>query len=139
MTSLSDTRRTALTYNATAKWLHWLIVALLVAQFIVAWTMPQMRRDTQPDTLINLHFSIGMVILLVAIVRLAWRLIYGEPERTANLPAWQVRTAHVVHWSLYALLLVVPLLGWINASWRGFSVNIFGLEFPKLIETHAAG
>jgi cytochrome b561 len=138
MTSLSDTRIMP-AYNTTAKWLHWLIVALLIAQFIIAWTLPHMRRDTQPDTLINLHFSIGMVILLVAIVRLGWRLFHGEPERGADLPAWQVQTAHVVHWSLYALLLVVPLLGWINASWRGFSVNMFGLEFPRLIETHATG
>jgi cytochrome b561 len=138
MVSMSDmSGRPA--YGATAKWLHWLIVALLVAQFVVAWTMPHMRRDTQPDTLINLHFSIGMVILMVAVVRLVWRLIHGEPELDAGLPPWQRQTARVVHWALYALLFVIPVLGWINASWRGFPIVMFGFEFPKLIETRAAG
>jgi len=138
VTSLSDTRAGP-AYNATAKWLHWLIVVLLVAQFAVAWTMPHMRRDTQPGTLINLHFSIGMMILLVAVVRLAWRLIHGEPEPAASLPPWQRQTARVVNWALYALLFFVPVLGWINASWRGFPVIMFGLELPRLIETRATG
>lgn len=133
------TSRARRAYNATAKWLHWLIVALLIAQFVVAWTMPHMRRDTQPDTLINLHFSIGMVILLVAVVRLAWRLTHAEPLPEDGLPPWQLHTARIVHWLLYALLLVVPVLGWINASWRGFPVIMFGLEFPRLIGTRAAG
>ena len=44
-------------YTGTAKSLHWLIVALLIVQFIVGWTMPAIHRDTQPETLINLHFS----------------------------------------------------------------------------------
>jgi cytochrome b561 len=138
MTSMSNSCARPV-YRATAKWLHWLIVVLLVAQFVVAWTMPHMRRNTQPGTLINLHFSIGMVILLVAMVRLAWRLVRGEPEPAADLPSWQVQTARIVHWALYALLFVVPILGLINASWRGFPVIMFGLEFPRLIETRAAG
>lgn len=138
MTSMSNSCARPV-YGATAKWLHWLIVVLLVAQFVVAWTMPHMRRNTQPGTLINLHFSIGMVILLVAMVRLAWRLVRGEPEPAADLPSWQVQTARIVHWALYALLFVVPILGLINASWRGFPVIMFGLEFPRLIEPRAAG
>ena len=55
------------------------------------------------------------------------------------MPPWQLHTARIVHWLLYALLLVVPVLGWINASWRGFPVIMFGLEFPRLIGTRAAG
>ena len=53
-------------YTGTAKTLHWLIVALLIAQFIFAWTMPDIRRDTPVTTLISLHFTIGIVILAVA-------------------------------------------------------------------------
>jgi cytochrome b561 len=126
-------------YTATAKSLHWLILALLVVQFTVAWTMPHIGRNTRPDTLINLHFSIGVVILAVAIVRLSWRLTHPEPPPQAGVPPWQVLSARIVHWLLYLLLLVVPILGWINASWRGFPVALFGLELPKLIATRAPG
>jgi cytochrome b561 len=48
-------------------------------------------------------------------------------------------SAHIVHWLLYALIVVVPVLGWINASWRGFPIVMFGLEFPKLVATRAPG
>src|ERR1039458_7891213 len=68
-----------LSYTGTAKALHWLIVALLIVQFVLAWTMPDIKRDTKPDTLINLHLSFGALILLAAIIRLAWRASHAEP------------------------------------------------------------
>ena len=68
-------------YTGTAKALHWLVVALLIVQFILAWTMPDIRRDTKPDTLINLHLSFGMLVLGVAVIRLAWRMLQVLPAR----------------------------------------------------------
>jgi cytochrome b561 len=126
-------------YTGTAKVLHWLIVALLIAQFTFAWTMPHIGRNTPITTLISLHFTFGVIILAVAIVRLLWRLGHREPEPEAEIPPWQLTTARIVHWSLYSLLVVVPLLGWINASWRNMSVVMFGLELPKLIPSRAPG
>ena len=113
-------------YTGTAKTLHWLILALLIVQFAVAWTMPDIKRDTKPDTLINLHLSIGVLILSVAVVRLAWRATHGEPAPHDGVPPWQVQSARIMHWLLYLLLFVLPVLGWINASWRGFPVIMFG-------------
>jgi cytochrome b561 len=124
-------------YTGTAKSLHWIIVALLIVQFIVGWTMPAIRRDTQPETLINLHFSVGVLILLVAVIRLGWRVTHPEPPPEAGMPPWQITSARIVHWLLYLLLFVVPILGWINASWRGFPVTLFGLGLPKLVATRA--
>jgi cytochrome b561 len=126
-------------YTGTAKALHWLIVALLIGQFIVAWTMPEIRRDTRPDTLINLHFSIGVIVLAVAILRLLWRLTHPEPPPEDGIPLWQTTSARIVHWLLYLLLFVIPVLGWLNASWRGFPIIMFGLELPKLLPTRASG
>ena len=126
-------------YGGTAKTLHWLIVALLIAQFIFAWTMPHIGRNTPVTTLISLHFTVGVVILSVAVVRLAWRLVGGAPAPEAGLPVWQNASAHVVHWLLYLLLFVIPILGWINADWRGMPIVMFGFELPKLIAPRAAG
>ena len=113
-------------YTGTAKALHWTILALLIVQFIVAWTMPDIKRDTKPDTLINLHLSIGVVILFFAVVRLTWRATNAEPAPQDGLPPWQVKSARIMHWLLYALLFVLPILGWLNASWRGFPVVMVG-------------
>ena len=126
-------------YTATAKTLHWLIVLLLLAQFIFAWNMPHIGRNTPVTTLISLHFTFGMVILAVAIVRLAWRATHAEPAPLDGVPPWQVQTARVIHWLLYVLLFVLPILGWINASWRGMPIVMFGVELPKLVGTRAPG
>ena len=126
-------------YTRTAISLHWLIVALLVAQFIVAWTMPHIGRNTPVTTLISLHFSFGVLILVVAVLRLFWRASHGEPAPANGLPPWQTASARVVHWLLYLLLFVLPMLGWLNASWRGMPVVMFGRELPKLLATRAPG
>jgi cytochrome b561 len=126
-------------YNGAAKSLHWLILALLIVQFAIALIMPEIRRDTKPETLINLHLSFGILILCVAVIRLAWRVTHREPEPEDGVPPWQTLSARIVHWLLYLLLFALPILGWINASWRGFPVVMFGLELPKLVATRAPG
>ena len=127
-------------YTPFAKLLHWLVTALLIAQFVVAYFMPHIGRNTKPDTVINLHFSFGVVILAVVILRLAWRWTHAEPAPLDGIPPWQTRSARAVHTVLYLLLLVIPVLGWMNASWRGFDVSVFGLfTLPRLMATRAAG
>ena len=79
-----------------------------------------------------------MIILAVAIVRLAWRVTHREPAPEDGIPPWQTASARLVHWLLYALLFVLPILGWINASWRGMPVVMFGLELPRLVGTARA-
>ena len=126
-------------YSGLAKLLHWTVVALLIVQFVLAWVMPEIKRDTKPDTLINLHLSFGVLILAVAVIRLGWRATHAEPPPQDGVPPWQLQSARIVHGLLYGLLFVVPILGWINASWRGFPVIMFGLELPKLVATRAPG
>lgn len=126
-------------YSGVAKTLHWLILALLIAQFIFAWTMPHIGRNTPVTTLISLHFTFGVIILVVAVARLIWRITHREPPPEAGIPPWQTATARIVHWLLYVLLFAVPILGWINASYRGMPIVMFGLELPKLIAARAPG
>ena len=126
-------------YTGTAKSLHWLIVVLMIAQFVVAWTMPHIGRNTPVTTLISLHFSFGIIILAIAVVRLVWRATHAEPTPLDGIPPWQLQSARIVHWLLYLLLFVLPVLGWINASWHGMPLVLFGVELPKLIGTRAPG
>ena len=127
-------------YTGTARTLHWAILVLLMVQFTLGWLMPDIKRDTPVTTLIGLHFSFGALILLVAIVRLGYRASHGEPPPADGIPPWQMSSARVIHWLLYLLLFVVPILGWINASWRGMPVSFFGLfNMPKIMATHAPG
>ena len=81
-----------------------------------------------------------MLILLVVAIRLLWRLTHAEPEAEDGVPPWQHRSAQAVHWLLYLLLVVLPILGWLNANWRGYPVSLFGLfGMPKIMPTRAPG
>lgn len=121
-------------YDPIAKIFHWTIVVLLTAQYGVAWTMPEIHRGTQPETLINLHLSLGGLILLLMALRLVWRLFHPVPLETAGVPRWQVIAASVTHRLLYLLMLVMPVLGWANANSRGWDVTLFGLiPLPRIM------
>jgi len=127
-------------YDPVAKSLHWLVLALLIAQFTFGWTMPHIGRTVPSSALIDWHVWLGVTILLVALMRLLWRLTHSEPELEAGIPLWQTTTARIIHWLLYVLLFALPILGWMNASWRGMPVTILGvLELPKLLSTRTPG
>ncbi len=121
-------------YGVLAKCFHWIIVILLAMQFAIGWSMPHIGSGTKPETLINLHLSIGATILVLAIARLGWRLTNPVPLLVDDTPVWQQRLAPTTHMLLYALLLTIPVLGWMSASGRGFTVSLFGLlKLPNLL------
>jgi cytochrome b561 len=126
-------------YDGVAKMLHWLIVALLIAQFAIAWTMPDIHPGTVPDTLINLHFAIGVTILALAILRLVWRFGHPVPLIRDNVPAWQHWIARATHVLLYLLIFLLPLLGWADACFRGYAIDYFGLvTIPQILPASRA-
>lgn len=126
-------------YGAVARLLHWLVFLLLAAQFGVAWTMPDIGRDTRPEGLVAWHLSLGTLILLVVAVRLLWRLSHAAPPPPDSMPPWQRGLSRLVHGLLYAILAVEPVLGWGNASSRGWDVSLFGLfRLPPLFERGSA-
>ena len=121
-------------YDATAKWMHWLVFLLVVAQFVVSIAMPPMRRGTVPGTLINLHFSLGVLIFVVVALRWAWRLLRPVALSMPESAPWERLSAGMTHALLYALLLVGPILGWAAASARDFPVAPFKLfALPYLV------
>ncbi len=110
-------------YGGVAKVMHWLIVVLVAAQFAIAWTMPDIGRGTRPEGLISLHLTLGITIIVVALLRLAWRWTHPVPLISGNVPPWQHRAAQATHALLYVVLVLLPLMGWANASYRGWRVT----------------
>jgi cytochrome b561 len=114
-------------YGGLAKALHWGIAALLAAQYVLAWLMPHIGRDTPPDRVINLHFSFGILILALMAVRLIYRRMRPVPLSTVDSPAWERAVAVLTHRVFYLALLLGPFLGWASASAHGIPVVVFGL------------
>ena len=132
-------------YDRVAQGFHWLILALLIAQFSLAWTMPDITKDTPDTGLVAWHLSVGSTILLVMLLRLAWRLTHTPPPPPRDIPVALQILSRLTHWLLYGILIVLPVLGWINASSRGYPVLLFGaIPLPQLVPTgdpfgHAMG
>ena len=127
-----------LQYGTTAKLLHWLIVALLMVQYSIGWLMPDLHRNMKPGAAMTFHISFGIVILVLIVLRFAWRL--GHPVAPENsLPPWQRLGSQAVHWLLYALVLATTMTGWLFASFRGWSISFFYLvPMPMLAADNAA-
>lgn len=127
-----------LQYGTTAKAFHWVIVALLVAQYLIGWLMPDIHRADKPGAAMTFHLSIGLTILVLIVLRFAWRLTHPvAPE--SSLPPWQRLSSEAMHWLLYILVLGTTLTGWLFASFRGWGVSFFYLvPMPMLATENAA-
>jgi cytochrome b561 len=124
-------------YDGIARTLHWLIVLLIVVQFMLGWIMPDIHRDTVPDGLIAWHLMVGATIVAVMAIRILWRISHPSPP--ADLPRAVAVLSRTTHVLLYAALIGVPLLGWINASSRGWTVSLpGGVPLPALSAKGAA-
>jgi cytochrome b561 len=118
-------------YSPVARGLHWLIAGLILAQFIIGWTMPDVHRDTLPTGEIAWHLSVGAAIVAAMVIRLIWRMTH-TPE-PAKLSPQLMFASKATHFLLYILLLAVPLAGWANASARGWMVKLLGMvPYPAL-------
>ena len=114
-------------YGSTAKGLHWSIVILVLVQFGIALLMPDIGPHTVADRLINLHFSFGVLILVLMAVRFGNRLLHPVPMDMPSSPAWERWAAYMTQIAFYLILLVGPFLGWASASAHKLSVDVFGI------------
>lgn len=112
-------------YGPAAMTLHWVVAIALLAALILAWVLP---RKTAPgyDTILELHKSIGMLVLVLVVPRLLWRL--GNPVApAAELTHLETWLSELTHWALYAIMLLIPLTGYLFSSALGQSLDFFGL------------
>ena len=126
-------RSTETGWGALVRAFHWLIAALIVAQAIIGLTMVQMGLTPAKVRVFALHKSIGMTILALVLLRIAWRLTEKRPIDPPTMPRWQIRAAHAMHLALYVLILAIPLSGWWFNSASNAPLVWFGLfDLPSL-------
>jgi len=125
--SSSDPQR----YTTTAAALHWLVAALVLVMILLGWSMqaiPKIPVGPRVNAY-NLHKSIGLSIMLLMVLRTAWRATHPAPP-LPPMPRWQARTARTVHVLLYVCLFLQPLTGYLGSAFSGYPVKIFGFVLP---------
>ena len=110
---MSETARAA-RYAVLAIVLHWMIAALILLQIVVAGRME--GRTPEAFAVVQFHKSVGISVLLLSLARLAWRLINPPPPELATLAGWERTLSMIVHWAFYAVMIAMPLTGWIMVS-----------------------
>jgi cytochrome b561 len=136
MTRLSDTPAA---FGSVTKLAHWLTALAVFGLVGLGWVMADLPLGATKLELYGLHKSIGVLVLVVTLARIAWRFRQPGPGALASQAAWEHRLAKAVHLALYACLLGLPLSGWIASSGAGFPVSVFGLvTLPDLVAADPA-
>lgn len=121
-------------YGLVSRGLHWIIVFAIVAQWLLA--------EAEDSGTMWLHQSIGLTVLLLTLIRAAWRLVNPTPAWPAHLRPYEIKLARVVHFAFYALLIAIPFSGWALSSveedplrfFNWFDVPRFALAGEETLE-----
>jgi cytochrome b561 len=122
-------------YRTPARLFHWTVAILVLLMIPAGVTMIQdgIGRSLQ-NTLFIFHKNVGVVVLLLVLARLAYRLLHPPPPLPEAVPALQRRIAGATHAALYALLLIVPLAGYVRVRAGGFPIEgLDAMGLPALV------
>lgn len=144
-----DPRYQLPTYTPAARRLHWLIALLIFIQFPIAfymtyrgYEMPAVNDKGEAvkgvfDAITGFFYSwhklIGLTILFLVLARLVYRLTRGAPRPDPSVPRALTGASHILHWAMYALLILIPVMGYRAISY-GRYLDVFGIPLPAVTE-----
>lgn len=141
-------------YTKTAIILHWLIALLIIAMLALGFWMHELPKDapktaafdlfnlgiytmTLPEPVsvrtfyFNLHKSIGITLLAIILFRVYWRVTHVAPAFPDTMKAWEKKLADAGHKTLYVLMLVMPLSGFVMSIYSKWGIMWFGMPLVK--------
>jgi cytochrome b561 len=109
-------RNTNSNWGSVARWLHWSLGIAIIFMMAYGWWMNHI--PARPDRFFHrsIHSNIGYAILLLMMLRLAWRAFNPVPEQPDGTPRWRRIAASANHWLLYGVTFVVSMLGWAHSG-----------------------
>jgi cytochrome b561 len=121
-------RNTDMSYGSVAKWLHWLTALLILVAYLLVLYLDLVLHGEGPKRgpVIRLHKAVGASILIFIVLRLWWRATNPSLKLPESMPKWQITASHFSHFSLYALLIAMPISGYLGNG-SGVSFGIFAI------------
>ncbi len=136
-------------YAPAARKFHWWVALLILLQFPIAFYMIYRSEEMMgvndkgepvkgvwdgiTNTLFSSHKTIGLLIFVIVLLRLGYRLANGVPRSDPSVPAALTGVSHLAHWSIYALLILIPIGGYIGISY-GRYLDVFGVTLPAITD-----
>jgi cytochrome b561 len=125
-------------WGSVMRALHWLIALGVIGLLAVGWWMQDLPNSPRKIEIYKLHKSVGLTVLALMTLRIAWRAFDRRRPRPPVMPAWQQRAADTSHLVMYFALLAMPLSGWLYNSASGFPLKWFELfRVPALAGSDA--
>lgn len=126
---------TSAAYAAPLRALHWLMLALIAATCIaMEFKSIFPKGSAGRESMMLWHYTLGLWVFCLVLPRLLLRLPGTAPAIVPTPPAWQASIARAVHVALYALMIILPLLGWLALSAKGTPLSFLGVDLPMPLE-----
>lgn len=126
-------------YGGLSIVIHWATLALLVAVYACIELREMYPRGSEiREALKTWHYMLGLTVFFLVWVRITARSFGKTPPIVPATPKWQLIVANSVELALYALMIVLPLLGWVMLSAEGKAIPFFGLQLPALVSADEA-
>jgi cytochrome b561 len=137
---MSDARQGLTTYAAPAKWIHWIMALLIIGMIPAGISLVNLPDGPTKNFMYDAHRSTGIVILLLAVLRVIVKSRNPTPRPAATLTPFERIASVSAHHLLYLFMFLVPLLGWAAMSAYGGDWKVYGLFqpfpiFPQLSES----
>ena len=128
-----------LRYSSLSIILHWLMLLLLASVYACMELREFYPRGSDfREGLKTWHFMLGLSVFVLVLVRISARVVGGTPPISPQPPKWQNILAKITHFGLYALMIGMPIGGWLILSASGKPIPYFGLELPALVGPNKA-
>jgi cytochrome b561 len=120
-------------FAAPQRLLHWLMAICILSMLFIGVGMVS-TATSKYLTLVQIHKPLGIAILVLALIRLGFRFVYGAPALPADLPPFIKLGAEMSQYAFYALMIAMPLLGWAMLSAASYPVVLFGsVRLPSIV------
>jgi len=113
-------------YSKGSKFFHWLIAIVVIGMLSFSFFLENLP-DQYQSTGFMIHKSLGLTVLVLIVLFFLWTQYTGKPDLPTITPKWQIILARFVQYSLYALLICMPLSGWVMSIAAGRVPSYFGL------------
>jgi len=131
---VSRLRSNTARYGSFSIAIHWLMLILIAAVYACMELKGIFPKGSDSREMMKTwHFMLGLSVLVLAVLRLVLNLTVPVPDIKPDPPRWQKLLARLMHVALYALMLGLPLAGWLLLSAAGKPIPFFGLQLPALI------
>lgn len=120
-------------YSTLSITVHWLTLALLVGVYACIELRELFPKGSDPRNALKMwHFMLGLSVLVLVAIRVVARLLRPAPPILPDPARWQKTLAAAMHIALYALMIGMPIAGWLILSAEGEPIPFFGFELPAL-------